>query len=109
MTSAGESHEIGESDAEVLSLLDAALVDPSVHTDMRVRIGREITELLRSTHHDVYGAAEGRAVHEQALATHGERLGDLVRAVLVDPNVHTEARMRIHREIPELLRAARAG
>jgi hypothetical protein len=109
MTSTEEPCELGARDIEVLRLLDAALADPSIHTDMRLHIGHEITELLRATHHDVYGAAEGRAIHEQELAAHGERLGDLVRAVLVDPNVHTEARMRIQREIPELLRAARAG
>jgi hypothetical protein len=36
-------------------------------------------------------------------ATEDRRVVDLLTAVLVDPNLHTDTRMRIHREITALL------
>jgi hypothetical protein len=36
-----------------------------------------------------------------------EHLPELLRAVLIDPNIHTDVRMRLQREIPRLLRGAR--
>jgi hypothetical protein len=45
-------------------------------------------------------------VHHRALGPHGDRVPSLLRAVLVDPNLHTDARMRLYREIPEMVRVA---
>jgi hypothetical protein len=98
--------ELTPEEGEVVDELKAVLVDPSLHTDMRMRLQQEVRDLLRATHEEAHGPA-GAAAHESALAAHGEHLPDLVSAVLTDPNVHSELRMRICREIPELVSAAR--
>jgi len=71
-----------------------------------MHLQQEIKRLLRATHEEAHGSA-GSAAHEGTLAAHGEHLPDLVTAVLTDPNAHSERRMRISREIPALLSAAR--
>lgn len=95
-------------DRRLVDLATAALVDPNLHTDLRMRLHREITELLRVTHEGAHGPA-GREVHRRAREAHGDHLPDLLTAVLVDPNVHTDMRTRLHREIQEMLLAARDG
>jgi len=98
--------ELTADEGRVVDELAAVLVDPGLHTDMRMRLQREIRQMLRATHEEA-GGSTGSAAHESALAAHGEHLPDLVRAVLTDPNVHSELRMRICREMPVLLSAAR--
>jgi hypothetical protein len=71
----------------LVDLVDSVLVDPNLHTDTRMRLHREIGELLR--------------------AKHGDHLPALLHSVLVDPNLHTDLRMRLHREISEMVRGAR--
>ena len=100
------ARELTPGEGTVVDELSAVLVDPNLHTDMRMHLQREIRQLLRATHEEAHGAA-GSATHESALAAHGEHLPDLVTAVLTDPNVHSEMRMRICREIPALLSAPR--
>ena len=102
----GAAGELTPAEGKVVDELAAVLADPNLHTDMQMRLQQEVKDLLRSTHEEAHGPA-GPAVHESALATHGEHLPDLVTAVLTDPNVHSELRMRICREIPELVSAAR--
>jgi len=99
-------HGLTSEEGKVVDELAAVLVDPDLHTDMRMHLQREIKQLLRTTHEEAHGSA-GSAAHEGALAAHGEHLPDLVTAVLTDPNVHSELRMRIARELPVLLSAAR--
>ena len=41
------------------------------------------------------------------LAGEDKQLVDLVATLLVDPNIHTDARMRLHREIADVLRSHR--
>jgi hypothetical protein len=92
-------------DVELVDLVAAALVDPNLHTDMRMRIANEITELLRAAHNDLYGP-DGREAHERTAVEHDHQVPKMLEAVLVDPNLHTDLRMRLHREIQELLRRA---
>ena len=87
--------------------LAAVLVDPDLHTDMRMHLQQQITGLLRAAQKDAGGPGEP-AEPEPVPAPHAG-LADLVSAVLTDPNVHSELRMRICREIPEMLAFARAG
>jgi hypothetical protein len=101
-----EHDELTAEDGQLLDLVTAVLVDPNVHTDLRMRLHNEITELLRTTHEHLYGPP-GRQPHEPPAPSDEGQLPDMLRAVLVDPNLHTDLRMRLHREIPELLRAAR--
>ena len=100
------ARELTPEEGKVADELAAVLVDPDLHTDMRMHLQREIKQLLRATHEEAHGSA-GSTAHDSALAAHGEHLPDLVTAVLTDPNVHSDLRMRICREIPALLSAAR--
>lgn len=100
------ARELTPEEGKVVGELQAVLVDPNLHTDMQMRLQRDIKDLLRTTHEEAHGPA-GAAAHESALAAHGGHLPDLVTAVLTDPNVHSDLRMRICREIPELVGAAR--
>jgi hypothetical protein len=103
-----EPHHLGDEDRELVDLATAALVDPNLHTDVRLRLHGEITEVLRAVRDDAR-ARVGRAGHVHAPQPHDEPLPDLLAAVLVDPNVHTDLRLRLHGEIRDMLRATRAG
>jgi hypothetical protein len=94
-------------DHRLVDLLASVLVDPNLHTDARMRLHEQIAEILHGTHQDLHGPA-GRIVHARALEEHGGRLPDLLRSVLVDPNLHTDMRMRLHQQISEMLDAARS-
>jgi hypothetical protein len=100
-----ETRERVDKDEELVDLVSAVLVDPSLHTDLRMRLAQEITALLRTTHEDLYGPTRSH-VHQRALGAHGDRVPSLLRAVLVDPSLHTDLRMRLYREIPDLVRVA---
>ncbi len=101
-----EARELTPEEGRVVDELQSVLVDPNLHTDMQMRLQQEVKDLLRATHEEAHGPT-GAAVHDSALVTHGDHLPDLVTAVLTDPNVHSELRLRICREIPELVSAAR--
>jgi hypothetical protein len=48
-----ETHELPDEDGQLVDLVTSVLVDPNLHTDLRMRLHREITELLRTTHEDL--------------------------------------------------------
>lgn len=93
-----------DDDDELVDLVTATLTDTNLHTDTRMRLCQEIEQLLAKTRGEVSGTA-------QVLPAPGQEshLPDLLRAVLVDPNLHTDLRMRLHEEIPALLHAADGG
>jgi hypothetical protein len=95
--------KLADEDRELVELLRAVLVDPNLHTDRRMRLHREISAILRSARHDLYGESATDA-REPALEVASERLPDLLTRVLVDPNLYTDLRMRLHREIWAVLR-----
>ena len=82
-------------------------MDPNLDTDARLRLHHTIAEIVRRAHVDVHGPA-GHEVHARALEAHGGRLPDLLAAVLVDPNLHTDTRMRLHKQIARILDSAAA-
>lgn len=88
-------------DRHVVDLAATALVDPNLHTDLRMRLNRDITERLRAAHEELYslGVYTGPIGHDEQSSL------ELLRAALVDPNMPTDVRMRLHREISELVRA----
>jgi hypothetical protein len=92
---------LGE-DRQLVDLLATVLTDPNIHTDTRMRLREEITEILAGAHEDLHGAA-GRELHRRAVESHGGRLPDVLASVLVDPNLHTDMRMRLCVEIGEIL------
>jgi len=94
-------------DVELVDLLTAVLVDPNLHTDRRMRLHHEISAVLRAIERDLYGESGGESRY-QALEADIGRLPDLLTTVLVDPNLHSDLRMRIHREVRTILRSAGA-
>lgn len=91
-----------EEDRQLVDLLETVLVDPNLHTDTRMRLYHDIDEILHGVHVNLHGAA-GHDVHRRTLEAHGGRLPDVLASVLVDPNLHTDTRMRLHQEIAEIL------
>jgi hypothetical protein len=110
-----ESYEarLAGDDRQLVDLVTAVLVDPNVHTDTRMRLAEEIAEVLRSADEDLYHRCR-HEVHTRTGGTHEPHrpqlhgTSDMLASVLVDPNLHTDTRMRIHREISEILRAESA-
>ena len=100
-----EKKRLEPGDQRLVDLLQDVLVDPNLHTDTRLRPHQEIGEILRGAHIDLHGPA-GHEVHARALETHGGRLPDLLATVLVDPNLHTDTRLRLHEQIAQILDSA---
>ena len=114
MNAQQESQNPDAADVHLVDLVSAALVDPELHTDARMRLHGELTELIENARHGVTGReiseaptppsepADGEAA--QVVAAHA--LTKDLSTVLVDPRVHTDTRLRLHKQIPELIRAA---
>ena len=102
MTGESTTPKLATEDRELVDLLRAVLVDPNVYTDRRMRLHRKIAAVLRSARHDLYGDSADDA-HEDELDADADRLPDLLTRVLVDPNLYTDLRMRLHREIRALM------
>jgi hypothetical protein len=103
---------LGTEDRQLVDLVTSALVDPDIHTDVRMRLSEEITEILRYAHREPHRpAAHGghqRSVNapEQPLPADSNAVPDLLAQVLVDPTLHTDTRMHLHEQISRLLRDA---
>ncbi len=89
-----------------MDLLAAVLVDPNLHTDRLMRLHREVSRILRAAHRDLYRET-GQELPSDAPEAPGDPLPDLLTAVLVDPNLYTDLRIRLHREIRFVLTRAR--
>jgi hypothetical protein len=101
MTGESITTKLATEDRELVDLLRAVLVDPNLYTDRRMRLHRKIGAVLCSARHDLYGdSADGP---EDELVADADRLPDLLTRVLVDPNLYTDRRMRLHREIRALI------
>lgn len=92
-------------DRELVDLLTAVLVDPNLHTDLRMRLHREVSAILRAAREELDRAAADK-VQAHEVERHEEPLPDLLMAVLVDPDLYTDLRMRLHREIHEVVSRA---
>ena len=93
---------LGSEDRHLVDLLATVLVDPAIHTDARLRLYHDTEQILHDAHEEIHGAA-GPDVHRRALKTHQDWLPDVLASVLVDPNLHTDTRLRLHQEIAEIL------
>jgi hypothetical protein len=101
----GASNESSSPDeGQLVSLVTGVLVDPNLHTDVRMRLQRELAEILRSAQEETYGRSAPPG--EQQLRAHRDDLPSLLQSVLVDPNLHTATRMRLHRKIGQMLQSA---
>ena len=88
-----------------MDLVTAVLVDPNLNTDRRMRLHAEISDLVLAAHEDLHGP-EHRPSREALTQTDGGLQREL-ESVLVDPNLNTATRMRLHHEILKLVRDAR--
>ena len=105
--------QLGAEDRKLVELVTAALVDPNIHTDERMRLYEEITEIVRHAHQDLHrrvvaaGERHPGNAYEQPLPTNSDGVRDLLAEVLVDPTLRTDTRLRLHREISNRLRDAK--
>ena len=112
MNAQQESHKPDATDVHLVDLVSAALVDPNLHTDARMRLHGELTELIEAARHGLSSRAISEApALSQEPADRSEvlaarKLAEVLSAVLVDPNLHTDTRLRLHQEIPEMIQAA---
>jgi len=106
MTAQSSTPPLNGEDRRLVDLVAAALVDPNLHTDQRMRLSHEIDDVLRRAHEELHGAA-GREKHEQALAAGAHEVSKVLEAVLVDPNLRTDVRMRLTHDVERMLGAAR--
>jgi len=108
------SQQPDAADVHLVDIVSTALVDPELHTDARMRLHRELTELIESARHGLSGleiteastqspeSADGGSA--EVVAAH--KLSKVLSAVLVDPSLHTDTRVRLNEQIPEMIRAA---
>jgi hypothetical protein len=110
MSAAGTRDAEGsEPHHEVVDQVASVLADPNVHTDQRMRLAQQIEQLLLATGSggDHPGApASGKPGQP---GSEDEQLVAWLDAVLVDPDVHTDMRLRLHRDILKLLEAPWPG
>jgi len=103
---------LGAEDKQLVDLVTAALVDPNIHTDTRMRLCEEITELLRGAHDGPHGGVAAdqprppAKAHRNPTSPDSDGVTRLLTEVLVDPNLHTDTRMRLHDQISRLIHDA---
>jgi hypothetical protein len=110
-TRSGTTPQLTHDDRHLVDLVSAALVDANLHTDLRMRLQRELSGLLHDTRRQM-SSKPIPAAPERAVADHEHHPVDLLTSVLVDPNLHPGLRMRLARELRGLLdstRPAEAG
>ena len=114
MNAQQESQKPDTADVQLVDLVSAALVDPELHTDARMRLHAELTELIENARHGLTGREIGEAPTPSGEAADAEAaqvvaahaLTKVLSTVLVDPSFHTDTRLRLHKQIPEMIRAA---
>ena len=115
MNAQQESQTPDAADVHLVDLVSAALVDPNLHTDSRMRLHGELRELIESSRHGLRGRATSeapalspeRSESGAAEVLAARELAEVLSAVLVDPNLHTDTRLRLHEQIPEMIRGVR--
>jgi len=100
-----QTYQLAREDGHLVNLVQAALTDPNLHTDLRMRLAQEISELLQPRQVTVERPSRYEPPR-QSPDPDGDGLSRELMSVLVDPNLHTDLRMRLYREIPELVRSA---
>jgi hypothetical protein len=100
---------LDRADRRLVNLLTSVLVDPNLHTDARMRLYERMSEILHAPDQGAPRARESEGARTQAVPPPAQPLPDLLARVLVDPNLHTDTRMRLHQEITEMLDLVQAG
>ena len=84
----------------LVDLLSAALEDPELSAEQRTRLRKEIEKVLWTAHEDEHG----HAGHEPR--AHDDQVDRFIRAVLVNPDLHTDMRMRMVQQIEKVRESA---
>ena len=106
MTEPKHNRQLDGDDEKLVDLVTAVLVDPNLNTDRRMRLHDEISHAVQAAHEGLHGP-EQRASRKAVTEPDGG-VQKLLESVLVDPDLTTATRMRLHHEIPTLIRTARA-
>jgi len=111
------TNEVEHAGAALVDQVAAALVDPNLHTDARMRLAEQIVALLGATGAAAPPVATGAAASEVTpgagdasaaeVMSEYRFAGELLATALTDPNLRTDTRMRLFEEIPRLIEAAR--
>lgn len=96
-------------DTALVDLVSSVLVDPNLHTDQRMRLHEQIQDLLRDAHPQRYHAAAAHVDAATAAMDEHQRASRVLAAMLADPNVHTDTRLRLFEQIPRLVEQAQAA
>ena len=105
--------QLSEEDRELIDLVAGALVDPKLQADARMRLHDDIAEIVRDAYQDVNrravaaGARPAGETRKPPPSTNADGVRDLLAEVLVDPNLHTDTRLRLYDEISNSLREAK--
>ena len=98
--------QLSAEDGRLVDLVTEALVDPDLNTATRMRLEEEISRLLRTTREDTHGPSSQKTDAERPDA-HEHPLPRVLESVLIDPDLNTDRRMRLHGEISDLVEKAR--
>ncbi|MBV8430134.1 MAG: hypothetical protein JO244_03165, partial [Solirubrobacterales bacterium] len=90
MTVENPRHMVAE-DRKLANLVSAVMEDPNLHTDLRMQLGAEIRDLVR-TAPQPHGTTRHLETPRRATEAAGGQVADLVQAVPSDPNLHTDTR-----------------
>jgi hypothetical protein len=99
------TRELDGEHGRLVDLVSSALVDPNLNTERRLRLHDEISQLVLAAHDELHGH-EQRAAREAVAQTDGG-LQTMLASVLVNPDLNTATRMRLHHRISNLVRVER--
>jgi len=97
-----------QNDQQLVDLVSSVLVDPNLHTDLRMRLHEEIARILSATSKRSPAPAPPPSLAGGS-ESGGQHLPEMIQAVLSDPNLHTDMRMRLYQEIQDAVGAARGS
>ena len=78
-------------DRHLVDLVSAALVDPNIHTDTRIRLCDQISAILHTARADLQA---GSGHQPQDRISRPREVPKVQESVLADPTVHTDTRTR---------------
>lgn len=103
MSAQRQTSKLDAADGQLVDLVATALVDPNLHADARMHLASELAALVDDAQTDLHVTA----IHQAQRPPQDGGLATILAALLVDPNLHTDLRMRLHEQIPKLIAAAR--
>ncbi len=94
--------QLSTEDGRLVDLVSKALVDPDLHTATRMRLRHDISKVLHETRTETEGVSAPEP-EKPAHIPHDQHVAHMLEEILVDPDLNTDRRMRLHREIFDLV------